>query len=73
MIYQIMQTFPPEMGCVSIKTDDGEYISGIPYDPENTDYQKFKYNINNNLAQLKDVDGVLMTSTQAKAYVATLP
>ena len=73
MIYQIMKTFPPQIGCVSLTTDDGKYISGIPYDPANTDYQNFKANINDESAQLETVDGVLMTPDEAKAYVATLP
>ena len=45
----------------------------IPFDPANTDYINFKAQINDESAQLKDADGVLMTPTEAKAYVATLP
>lgn len=45
----------------------------IPFDPNNTDYQTFKYQINNDKAQLEDADGTVMTSAEAKAYVATLP
>jgi hypothetical protein len=45
----------------------------IPYDPANSDYQTFKTAINDETAQLEDVDGVLMTPNEAKAYVATLP
>lgn len=45
----------------------------IPFDPDNTAYQYFKKQINDGSAQLEDVNGSLMTSTQAKAYVATLP
>ena len=45
----------------------------IPFDPANTDYQNFKKQINADEAQLEDADGKLMTPTQAKAYVATLP
>ena len=40
---------------------------------DNTDYQNFKTNINDDSAQLEDVNGVLMSSEAAKAYVATLP
>ena len=46
-------------------------ITGIPFDPANTDYQNFKKQINADEAQLEDADGNLMTD--AKAYVATLP
>lgn len=45
----------------------------IPFDPANTDYENFKAQINDESAQLEDSDGVLMTPTEAKAYVATLP
>jgi hypothetical protein len=45
----------------------------IPIDPDNTDYQQFKTNINDESAQLETADGVLMTPDEAKAYVATLP
>jgi hypothetical protein len=45
----------------------------IPFDPENTDYQNFKTQINDDSAQLEDADGVLMSPEAAKAYVATLP
>lgn len=45
----------------------------IPFDPANIDYQNFKIQIDNGSAQLEDANGVLMTPTQAKAYVATLP
>ena len=45
----------------------------IPEDEDNTDYQQFKVNINNESAELKTADGVLLTPNEAKAYVATLP
>lgn len=47
--------------------------SFIPFDPANTDYVNFKYQINHDEAQLEDADGNLMTPEEAKAYVATLP
>jgi hypothetical protein len=47
--------------------------ANIPFDPANTDYANFKYQINHDEAQLQDAEGVLMTPEQAKAYVATLP
>ena len=45
----------------------------IPFAVDNTDYQNFKAQINNESAQLEDADGVLMSPEAAKAYVATLP
>ena len=50
-----------------------ETYTSIPFDPANTDYQNFKTQINDETAQLETVDGTLMTPTEAKAYVATLP
>lgn len=45
----------------------------VPYDPENTDYQTFKQQVNDESAQIEDADGNVMSSEAAKAYVATLP
>lgn len=53
-----------------IRTSDNAFI---PFDPANTDYQNFKAQINADEAQLEDAEGDLMTPTEAKAYVATLP
>ena len=50
-----------------------ETNTSFPFDPANTDYANFKYQINHDEAQLQDAEGVLMTPEQAKAYVATLP
>ncbi len=47
--------------------------ASIPFDPDNTDYQAFKQQINDGTAQLEDADGNLMTEQQAKDYVAILP
>lgn len=41
--------------------------------PDNTDYQNFKTEIDDESAQLETADGVVMTPDEAKAYVATLP
>ena len=43
------------------------------FNPDNTDYQAFKAAINDDTAKLEDMSGTLMTSEEAKAYVATLP
>jgi hypothetical protein len=50
----------------------GQNIS-IPFAPSNTDYENFKYRINNEEATLETADGVVMSAAEAKAYVATLP
>ena len=45
----------------------------IPFDPANTDYARFKKEINEETAELQDADGNTMTAAEAKAFVATLP
>ncbi len=52
---------------------DESTSNNIPVNPENTDYKRFKEEINNETAFLKDVDGNVMTTEEAKAYVALLP
>ena len=62
--------FPGEQSTSVINLDSGWCI---PFDSENTDYQNFIIQINDDSAQLEDADGVLMSPEAAKAYVATLP
>ena len=57
----------------TVNKQDGNILLSIPFAPDNTDYQNFKKQINADEAQLEDADGDLMTPTEAKAYVATLP
>lgn len=45
----------------------------IPFDPGNTDYARFKREINTDQAELQDPDGNTMIPEAAKSYVATLP
>jgi len=45
----------------------------IPFNPDNTDYQTFKKEINEEKAELQDADGNVMTTEQAKQFIATLP
>lgn len=54
----------------TIRLSDNDFI---PFDPANTDYQNFKAQINADEAQLEDADDIIMTSDEAKAFVATLP
>jgi len=46
--------------------------ANIPFDPMNTDYQKFKSDVLAG-ATLEDSDGNAMTQDQANAFIATLP
>jgi hypothetical protein len=52
---------------------DGKQTLSIPFAPANSDYETFKTQINDDEAQLEDVDGNVMSPEAAKAYVATLP
>jgi hypothetical protein len=45
----------------------------IPFDQANTDYIKFKKEINEEESELQDADGNVMTAQQAKQFIATLP
>lgn len=45
----------------------------IPFDLANTDYTRFKKEIENETAQLQDSDGNTMTAEEAKQFIATLP
>lgn len=51
----------------------GNILYSIPFANDNTDYARFKKEINEETAQLQDADGNTMTAAEAKAFVATLP
>jgi hypothetical protein len=69
-MYKLYITPPNQNPNGVIRLSDG---ASIPFDPANTDYQNFKYQINNDEAQLEGADGNVMSPEAAKAYVATLP
>jgi hypothetical protein len=69
--YKLISNLDGSIDHIEKRWDSG--ACGIPFDPANTDYQNFKYQINHDEAQLEDADGNLMTPEAAKAYVATLP
>jgi hypothetical protein len=69
-MYKLINTLSGQ--SVTRTNEDGSTTS-IPFNPDNTDYQNFKYQINHDEAQLEDADGNVMTPEAAKAYVATLP
>ena len=47
--------------------------AAIPFDPANTDYQRFKTEIEAGEAELQDSEGVTMSPEEAKAFVKELP
>ena len=68
-MYKLTTTIQGEVNGVQRLSD----TAFIPFDPANTDYQQFVWQINADEAQLEDADGNLMTADAAKAFVATLP
>jgi hypothetical protein len=44
----------------------------IPFAPDNTDYQRFKKDIQNG-AVLNDADGNAITGTELTTFISTLP
>lgn len=52
-----------------IRVSDGVCI---PFDPANTDYQRFKQDIADG-AELQDADGNVMTAEQVAEFMETLP
>ena len=44
----------------------------IPLNPDNTDYQQFKRDIQNGV-QLSDANNNIMTANQISSFIATLP
>ena len=71
-MYKLIQN-PFTKQIDSVSWTDGNVLLCIPFNPDNTDYQTFKAQINADEAQLEDADGNLMSPEQAKEYVATLP
>ena len=70
-MYKLISPLFPNTECTAVlRVEDN---ATIPFISDNTDYQNFKAQINNESAQLEDADGVLMSAENAKAYVATLP
>ena len=55
---------------VGVSTQVGNMLYSIPFNPANTDYDKFKKEVLAG-AELQDADGNVMT--QANEFIATLP
>jgi hypothetical protein len=70
-MYKLMPANPETGKTETVQRLPENYF--IPFAAGNADYENFKYQINHDEAQLENVDGVVMTPEQAKAYVATLP
>ena len=74
MIYKIQIVEMYGNKIVSFLQDNGDNsFTVIAANPESSQYQSLKAQINADEAQLEDADGNLMTPEEAKAFVATLP
>ena len=51
------------------RIEDDTYI---PFNPDNTDYQRFKLDIESGV-ELQDPDGVKLTKAKVTAFLKTLP
>jgi hypothetical protein len=70
MYTQILDIITNTASIRSIKRDtDG---ACIPFDPDNTDYQRFKNDLANG-AQLNDANNNPMTAEQITEFLGTLP
>ena len=71
-MYSYKQVIDPITGELSTRTilrSDGVWI---PFDPANTDYQKFKVDVMEG-AELQDAEGNEMTPDEAVAFISNLP
>jgi hypothetical protein len=78
-MYKLIRNFMSDRVTQQIISDSTSVVfrdvdnTSIPFNPDNTDYVRFKKEILADEAQLKDAEGNTMTPEQAKTYVATLP
>ena len=70
-MYKLGKNPTGEIVCVRII--DGQNITTIPFNSDNTDYANFKKEILADEAQLQDAEGDTMSAAAAKEYIATLP
>lgn len=68
-MYQLLPDSPLGSATCVIRLSDNAFI---PFDPDNTDYQRFKQDITDGV-ELLDADGNTMTPTQVQDFLETLP
>lgn len=56
----------------AVRYDANGIYTSFPFDPANTDYQRFKQDIIDG-AELQDADGNVMTQEQVAGFTGTLP
>ena len=68
-MYQQIKSIPSGLiNCVK-RLEDSAFI---PFDPANTDYQKFKVDVASGTT-LEDPDGNVMTQEQVDEFLRTIP
>ena len=68
-MYRLLKdSFSDAFICVIRLVDNAH----IPFDPANTDYQRFKAEVLAG-APLQDAEGATLTAEAAQSYIATLP
>lgn len=68
-MYKLLKNFFSSEVNQVVRSSDNAMI---PFDPANTDYQKFKADVLSG-AELQDADGVVMSQAEAQAFIETLP
>lgn len=68
MYKQIRDDLTSNIYCLKRLTDN----AFIPFDPANTDYQKFKKDVASGV-ELQDPDGNVMTQAEVNAFLETIP
>ena len=68
-MYKLCPALPNGTYCNVERLTDNAFI---PFDPANTDYQKFKIDVADGVP-LEDPDGNVLTQEEADAFLATLP
>ena len=69
--YKLLNGIEPGRNLILMPREDGITV-GIPYAPDNTDYQQFKKDLANGV-ELKDAEGNQMTPEQITTFLETLP
>ena len=69
-MYKLIKDQTTQQYCCIFRFFDN---ASIPFDPANTDYANFKKEILADEAQLQNAEGVTMSASEAKAYIAALP
>ncbi len=68
-MYQLIQTLS---GQSVIHSNEDDSKTSIPFNLDNTDYQRFKKEVLDG-AELQDAEGNTMTTEEVEEFVATLP